>query len=113
LNDTKALVPIIVDGELPAAVYPVPTFGLHNNAANLRSYKGINAVWVDEAHSVSDASWEALVPTVARNEGYQIFISFNPMTPDDAVARRYVDSDRDDVLRERRPPRSRVRQRMP
>jgi phage terminase large subunit len=72
--------------------------GLHRNADGLRSYEGVNAVWVEEAQFVSDASWEALIPTVSRNDGYQIFVSFNPMTPSDPVMRRFVDSGEDDTL---------------
>jgi len=65
--------------------------GLRYNASKIRSYEGVDVVWVEEAQSVSELSWETLLPTV-RKPGSRLFISFNPMTKADPVLKRFVDS---------------------
>jgi phage terminase large subunit len=50
-------------------------------------------VWVEEAHSVSEMSWRALLPTI-RKTGSEIWISFNFMDEDNATYRRFVDKPR-------------------
>lgn len=64
--------------------------GLHNNEHGIRSTEGIDIVWVEEAHTVSAASWRSLAPTVRRS-GSEIWISFNFVTEDDATFKRFVD----------------------
>jgi phage terminase large subunit len=71
--------------------------GLRYNISRLRSLEGVNICWVEEAQAVSERSWEDLIPTI-RKRGSRFFISFNPMTPDDPVARRFVESGRTDVI---------------
>lgn len=63
--------------------------GLRHNVSEIKSMEGLDYVWVEEAHSVSRESWDLLIPTV-RNEGSEIWISFNPMRPDDETYRRFV-----------------------
>jgi phage terminase large subunit len=63
--------------------------GLKYNASKIRSYEGVEIVWVEEAQNVSELSWETLLPTI-RKAGSRFFISFNPMTRDDPVGRRFV-----------------------
>ena len=71
--------------------------GLFRNASKIRSYEGINIVWVEEAQNVSELSWSELIPTI-RMPGSRFFISFNPMTADDPVGLRFVKSERPDVI---------------
>lgn len=65
--------------------------GLRYNASKIRSYEGVDVVWVEEAQAVSELSWETLLPTI-RKPGSRFFISFNPMTKSDPVAKRFVDN---------------------
>jgi phage terminase large subunit len=74
--------------------------GLRYNASKIRSYEGVDVVWVEEAQNVSDQSFEVLLPTI-RKKGSRFFISFNPMTRDDPVLKRFVESARPDVLAKR------------
>jgi phage terminase large subunit len=71
--------------------------GLRFNASKIRSYEGFDVVWVEEGQNVSDLSLETLLPTI-RKAGSRFFISFNPMTRDDPVLRRFVEGRRTDVL---------------
>lgn len=65
--------------------------GLRYNTSRIRSYEGIDICWVEEAQAVSEMSWETLLPTI-RKPGSRFFISFNPLTPDDPVLRRFVNN---------------------
>ncbi|MHB8423922.1 MAG: PBSX family phage terminase large subunit [Gammaproteobacteria bacterium] len=65
--------------------------GLRYNASKIRSYEGVDTVWVEEAQSVSEMSWETLLPTI-RKPGSRFVISFNPISKDDPVARRFVEN---------------------
>lgn len=63
--------------------------GLKINASQIKSTEGVDICWVEEAHSVSDESWELLIPTI-RKPGSEIWISFNPMNEEDPTYRRFV-----------------------
>lgn len=59
--------------------------GLRDKGAGIRSYRGVTRTWVDEAHLVSAASMEALLPTVFRVKGAELWCSWNPENPKDPV----------------------------
>ena len=63
--------------------------GLHHNVTEIKSLEGIDIAWIEEAHSVSRESWELLIPTI-RKEGSEIWLTFNPMKPDDETYKRFV-----------------------
>lgn len=62
---------------------------LRHNAAQIKSYEGVDIVWVEEATTVSKTSWDILIPTV-RKEGSEIWISFNPELEEDETYQRFV-----------------------
>jgi phage terminase large subunit len=63
--------------------------GIRNNVTKLKSMEGIDICWVEEAEKVSNASWEALIPTI-RKPGSEIWVSFNPMDETDPTFQRFV-----------------------
>lgn len=63
--------------------------GLRHNAAQIKSYEGVDRVWVEEAQKVSKASWDYLIPTI-RKEGSEIWMSFNPELDTDETYKRFV-----------------------
>lgn len=63
--------------------------GIQNNVMEIKSMEGIDICWVEEAQSVSDESWEVLIPTI-RKEGSEIWVSFNPDREDDSTYKRFV-----------------------
>jgi len=63
--------------------------GIQNNVMEIKSMEGVDICWVEEAQSVSDESWEVLIPTI-RKEGSEIWISFNPDREDDATYKRFI-----------------------
>lgn len=63
--------------------------GLKHNVDNIKSLEGCDIVWVEEAQTVSRASWEKLIPTI-RKEGSEIWASFNPELETDDTYQRWV-----------------------
>lgn len=64
--------------------------GLHNNYLEIKGTEGVTRCWVEEAQKVSRGSWTVLIPTVFRNKGSRILVSFNPQEENDDTYRRFV-----------------------
>jgi phage terminase large subunit len=71
--------------------------GIKNNPTKIKSYEGVDRVWVEEAQSVSKSSWEVLIPTI-RKEGSEIWLTFNPELATDETYRRFVIDPPDDAV---------------
>lgn len=56
--------------------------GLLRNENSIRSKEGIDICWIEEASSVSQSSWDVLVPTI-RKPGSELWLTFNPLTVND------------------------------
>jgi phage terminase large subunit len=63
--------------------------GLQRSIQEIKSTEGINICWVEEAQTISEDSWEILIPTI-RAENSQIWISFNPFQKEDPTYQRFV-----------------------
>ncbi len=59
-------------------------------ARKIKSIKGINVTWVEEASDISEKSWLTLLPSVLRTPNAKIIVSFNPLSSDDIVYRQFV-----------------------
>jgi len=62
--------------------------GLRHNLDSIKSKSRILLAWVDEAEAVSDKAWLKLIPTV-REEGSEIWISYNPERETSATHLRF------------------------
>lgn len=62
---------------------------LRHNTSQIKSYEGVDIVWVEEAQSVSKSSWDILIPTI-RKENSEIWITFNPELQEDETYQRFV-----------------------
>lgn len=56
---------------------------------SLKSFEGVDIVWVEEAHSVSQVSWDTLIPTIRKADS-EIWVSFNPDQEEDYAYKRWV-----------------------
>lgn len=63
--------------------------GLKHNISNIKSIPNIKKCWVEEAESVSEHSWDVLIPTI-RGEDSEIIITFNPDIFDSPTYQRFV-----------------------
>jgi len=59
-------------------------------ATSIKSFEGVDIVWVEEAQTVSEQSWKILIPTI-RKAGSEIWISFNPELDTDPTYVRFVE----------------------
>jgi phage terminase large subunit len=85
----------ITKNEIRSKVGSEFTFkGCFGNIDNIRSVEGIDIVWAEEAHTISEASWRVIIPTI-RKAGSEIWISFNMNEENDATYRRFVVAQRD------------------
>lgn len=64
--------------------------GLHNNDQGIKSTEGIDVTWVEEAQTVTAASWRSLTPTVRRKDGAEIWVTYNLIDEKDATHQRFV-----------------------
>lgn len=65
--------------------------------ANMKSYEGVDVVWVEEASVVTKKSWDILIPTI-RKPGSRIIVTFNPELDSDETYLRFVASPPTDAL---------------
>ena len=63
---------------------------------SIKSFEGVNIVWVEEAHGVSAKSWDVLIPTI-RAEGSEIWLTLNPDMDTDDTYVRFIASPSDDT----------------
>lgn len=56
---------------------------------SIKSYEGVDIVWVEEAQSVQKRSWDILIPTI-RAPNSEIWVSFNPDMDSDDTWQRFV-----------------------
>lgn len=63
--------------------------GLRNNIASIKSKEGIDILWVEEAQTVSKASWDTVIPTI-RKDGSEIWVSYNPDLDEDPTHQMFV-----------------------
>jgi len=63
--------------------------GLRNNISRIKSFEGIDRVWVEEAQTVSKSSWDTLIPTI-RKDCSEIWVTYNPELETDDTHQRFV-----------------------
>jgi phage terminase large subunit len=68
--------------------------GLKHNVSGIKSLEGSDRFWVEEAESVSKASWDVLEPTVFRRPTSELWINFNPQLDTDETMTRFVTTPR-------------------
>lgn len=56
---------------------------------SIKSFEGVDRVWVEEAQVVSKRSWDVLIPTI-RKEGSEIWVSYNPDLDTDETHQRFA-----------------------
>jgi phage terminase large subunit len=55
----------------------------------IKSYEGIDIVWIEEGQTITERSWKILIPTI-RKDGSEIWVSFNPDLESDPTYMRFV-----------------------
>lgn len=63
--------------------------GIKHNVNKIKSMEGVDIVWVEEAQSVSEDSWQVLIPTI-RKPSSEIWLTWNTLDEKDPTYRRFV-----------------------
>jgi hypothetical protein len=63
--------------------------GLRHNISKIKSFEGVDIVWVEEGQTVSKDSFDVLIPTI-RKAGSEIWVTFNPDLEEDDAWQRFV-----------------------
>lgn len=64
---------------------------------SIKSYEGVDRVWVEEAQVVTKRSWDVLTPTI-RKDGSEIWLTLNPDMETDETYKRFVTSPPSDAF---------------
>ena len=68
-----------------------------HTAESIKSFEGIDRVWIEEGATVSKKSLDILVPTIRKPDS-EIWISFNPDLETDEIYQRFVVNPPDDCV---------------
>lgn len=60
-----------------------------HTAETIKSFEGVDIVWVEEARAVTKNSWDILIPTIRKDDS-EIWITFNPELDTDETYVRFV-----------------------
>lgn len=67
------------------------------DATKIKSYEGYDLVWVEEAESITQRSWDILIPTI-RKDGSEIWVNFNPQLDSDETWVRFIETPSGDTV---------------
>jgi phage terminase large subunit len=71
--------------------------GLRHSIQSIKSMEGITKCWVEEAQTVSQESWDILIPTI-RKEGSEIIVTYNPENETDPTHVKFVTNQPPDCM---------------
>ena len=64
-------------------------YGLWRSIDEIKSMEGIDILWIEEAHNLTEEQWKVLEPTI-RKAHSQIWVVFNPKLATDFAYKRFV-----------------------
>lgn len=65
-------------------------YGMARNVDEIKSFEGAHVAWIEEAHNLTENMFNTIRPTIMRNEGAEIWITFNPKFATDFVYKRFI-----------------------
>ena len=66
--------------------------GLWRDPDSIKGIPDLKLIWIDEAANISKSSWNILPPTMTRNEGFQLIVTFNPKFTNDVVYSEFIEN---------------------
>jgi phage terminase large subunit len=64
-------------------------YGLWRSIDEIKSLEGIDVLWIEEGHNLTEEQWKVLEATI-RKQGSQVWIVFNPRLATDFAYKRFV-----------------------
>ncbi|WP_206603105.1 PBSX family phage terminase large subunit [Leptolyngbya ohadii] len=74
--------------------------GVRLNVQSVKSMSGLTHCWIEEGQTISAESWQVLIPTI-REEGSEVWVTFNPLNESDTVYQELVATPRSNAYVER------------
>lgn len=65
-------------------------YGIARNLDEIKSFEGATVAWVEEAHNLTKNMYDTIRPTIMRNDGAELWLTFNPKFATDFVYKRFV-----------------------
>lgn len=65
-------------------------YGMARNVDEIKSFEGAHVAWIEEAHNLTEEMFRVIRPTIMRNDGAEMWITFNPKLATDFVYKRFV-----------------------
>ena len=66
--------------------------GVKHNAEEIKSTEGIDVCWIEEAHALTEKSWDIIDPTI-RKDGSEIWVTFNTRFKFDHIYQLFIAND--------------------
>ena len=66
-------------------------WGLEKRRASIRGWENVRYCWIEQAERMSKETWEVLEPTMSRNDGSEIWLTWNPVYRTDMVWQRFME----------------------
>ena len=63
--------------------------GTRHNPEEIKSTEGVDICWIEEAHSLTEASWDIIDPTI-RKKGSEIWVTFNTRFKFDHIHQLFI-----------------------
>jgi len=63
--------------------------GTKHNPTEIKSLEGVDVCWIEEAHALTEDSWDIIDPTI-RKDGSEIWISYNTRFKFDTIHKMFV-----------------------
>lgn len=65
-------------------------YGIARNIDEIKSFEGATVGWIEEAHNLTEDMFNTIRPTIMRNEGSEMWFTFNPRLVSDYAWKRLV-----------------------
>jgi phage terminase large subunit len=72
-------------------------YGIARNLQEIRSTEGVDVLWLEEGHYLTEEQWGVVNPTI-RKEGSEIWVIFNPDNYMDFIYQKFVVNTPEDTL---------------
>lgn len=65
-------------------------YGMARNLDEIKSFEGATKAWIEEAHNLTEDMFRVVRPTIMRNDGAEMWFTFNPRLASDYAYKRLV-----------------------
>ena len=72
-------------------------YGLARNIEEIKSYEGVDILWNEESHNITEEMWDILIPTI-RKDHSEIWLIFNPKFETDFIYKKFILNTPEDAL---------------